>query len=110
MIFGKAKMEEFKQLHHQHPGGNFPQRNCLWELGLLLASYISRKWQFEWDKYPNKLHEINPSINKNHLSFETMHNQVVYTRCCIGHSRLTHGFLLEDKVPPTCNLCKAPRE
>ena len=64
-------------------------------------------WQATWDESPlNKLHEIAPIVNEprtHHLS--TRRDQSVFNRCRIGHSRLTHEFLLKGEPPPECIPC-----
>ena len=57
----------------------------------------------------NKLHEITPIVNEprtHHLS--TRRDQSVFNRCRIGHSRLTHKFLLKGEPPPECIPCNCP--
>lgn len=73
----------------------------------VLNSYISYKWQIEWDKCPdNKLYKICQPVKKRlFFSFSSRHDQVVYTRCRIGHSRLTHSFLLTGGEFPFCHFC-----
>ena len=41
-----------------------------------------------------------------HLS--TRRDQSVFNRCRIGHSRLTHEFLLKGEPPPECIPCNCP--
>lgn len=73
----------------------------------VLSSYIMDKWQAEWDDCAgNKLHDICNSVKQLITqSFSCRHDQVVYTRCRIGHSRLTHAFLLTGSEPPLCDFC-----
>ena len=33
---------------------------------------------------------------------------VVFTRLKIGHTRLTHGFLMAKDTPPVCEECQEP--
>ena len=33
--------------------------------------------------------------------------QVVLTRCCIGHSRLNHSYLLNNEERPECIQCNS---
>lgn len=68
----------------------------------LISLYITNKWQKEWDGYKNeKLYEINPSVKRSVFhNFNPRHDQVVFTRCQLVHSRLTCGFLLIDEIPP----------
>ena len=69
--------------------------------------HITAMWQATWDKSPlTKLHEIAPIVNEprtHHLS--TRRDQSVFNRCRIGHSRLTHEFLLKGEPPPECIPC-----
>ena len=38
----------------------------------------------------------------------TRRDQSVFNRCRIGHSRLTHEFLLKGEPPPECIPCNCP--
>lgn len=78
------------------------------DLKQTINEYIRNKWQSEWDQcLNNKLHEINPDVKKKlNLCFENRWNQVIYTRCRIGHSKITHKFLLLGENPPKCSFCQ----
>ena len=73
-----------------------------------IQKYIKQHWQAEWDEFPNnKLHRITPFVDgllRPHLEYRQ--DQVVLTRCCIGHSRLTHVFLLKGEPQPECVSCQ----
>ena len=73
----------------------------------IIRKHITAMWQATWDESPlNKLHEIAPIVNEprtHHLS--TRRDQSVFNRCRIGHSRLTHEFLLKGGPPPECIPC-----
>ena len=73
----------------------------------IIRKHITAMWQNTWDESPlNKLHEIAPIVNQprtHHLS--TRRDQSVFNRCRIGHSRLTHEFLLKGEPPPECIPC-----
>lgn len=46
-----------------------------------------KEWKDKWDQCcRNKLNKINPVVGEKHW------DHINYTRCCIGHSRLTHTF------------------
>ena len=68
----------------------------------IIRKHITAMWQNTWDESPlNKLHEILPIVNEprtHHLS--SRRDQSVFNRCRIGHSRLTHEFLLKGEPPP----------
>ncbi|KAJ8050098.1 hypothetical protein HOLleu_03168 [Holothuria leucospilota] len=74
-----------------------PQINC----------YIKSKWQELWDSFPeNKLYRVKPTV-------ETVSNAVprkrrddlVLTRARIGHTYLTHSYLLHGDERPYCIPC-----
>ena len=76
----------------------------------IIREHITAMWQATWDESPlNKLHQITPIVNEprtHHLS--TRRDQSVFNRCRIGHSRLTHEFLLKGEPPPECIPCNCP--
>ena len=63
-----------------------------------------------WDcRDGNKLHSIYPTVgtvkgSKNMSRYDS----VLLNRLRIGHSRLTHSFLLYGDGPPTCQSCGIP--
>lgn len=79
------------------------------DIAPVLCSYISDKWQADWTNcVGNKLRELCTTVKHGTIqSFSCRYDQVVYTRCRIGHSRYTHGFLLTGGEPPLCDLCGA---
>jgi len=62
----------------------------------LIMKYILKRWQDSWDQQIySKLHEMHSLVVKTPCSYgENRKEQVVLTRCRIGHSRLTHSYLL----------------
>lgn len=57
----------------------------------------------------NKLHDIKPKVG----SYTSIHivdrqEDVVLTRCRIGHSRLTYSYLLQREDQPECVPCQEP--
>ena len=64
----------------------------------LIMTYIFKRWQDSWDQQIyNKLHEIHSLVGKNPCSSgQNRKEQVVLTRCRIGHSRLTHSYWLNN--------------
>ena len=54
----------------------------------------------------NKLRKIKDSIMKWKLPEQKdRRNEVVLCRLWLGHTKLTHGYLIERKDPPLCNTC-----
>ena len=72
---------------------------------------FSKKWQNSWDEeYNNKLHSIqsNLSVPWNKCYRDDRREEVVLTRCRIGHTHLTHCYLLKGEDMPQCIPCAAP--
>ena len=76
----------------------------------IIRKHITAMWQNTWDESPlNKLHEIAPIVNEprtHHLC--TRRDQCIFKSCQIGHSCLTHEFLLKGELPPECIPCNCP--
>ena len=71
--------------------------------------YILSKWQLSWDRATfNKLHEIKPVLGKNTIYRSLRRDEVVLTRLRIGHTRLTHSYLLKREDQPFCISCNEP--
>ena len=77
-----------------------------------VKSFIKEKWQERWDRKHNeerpiKLHDINPFLKPFYSTHLSRNDEVLMHRLRIGHTRLTHRYLMEDplkRVPP-CNFC-----
>jgi ribonuclease HI len=67
-------------------------------------------WQDEWDScVPNKLHDITPQL----VAWPNRHRsdrreEVVLARARIGHTHLTHSYLLKREDMPECVGCCCP--
>ena len=72
----------------------------------LIVKYILKRWQDSWDQQiHNKLHEMHSLVGKTPCSYgKNRKEEVVLTRCGIGHSRLTHSYLLNNEERPECIL------
>ena len=71
---------------------------------------ISEEWQEIWDCCAdNKLRAIKPTVGgykrKTSLS---RHDCVLINRLRIGHTRLTHSYLLLSDDQPECGTCQCP--
>ena len=74
---------------------------------ICIEKYILKRWQNSWDQQIYiKLHEIHSLVDKSHCSYgQNRKDQVVLTRCHIGHDRLTHSYLLNNEERPECIPC-----
>ena len=66
--------------------------------------YILSKWQLSWVRATfNK-----PVLGKNTIYRSLRREEVVLTRLRIGHTRLTHSYLLKREDQPFCISCNEP--
>ena len=76
------------------------------DLKPLSAKYVYQIWQEEWDEtvlVSNKFHEILWKLPDKLLSFcNTRKENTVLKRLRIGHSYLTHSFILRKEEAPVC--------
>jgi len=65
-------------------------------------------WQDSWDSTPtNKLFSIKPVLGKNKLHTSLCRrDETVITRLRIGHSQMTHSYLLSRESQPVCDHYK----
>ncbi|GFX91367.1 hypothetical protein TNCV_3688311 [Trichonephila clavipes] len=63
-------------------------------------------WQSNCDQQTeNKLHTIMPILAPTASSSSNCREQVIWTRLCLGHTRLMHRHLLVGEPPPYCEKC-----
>jgi ribonuclease HI len=76
----------------------------------LIHKYIMAKWQHQWDSSENnKLYTIQPKIGEWHQSFRpSRREEIVLARLRIGHSHITHSYLLRNDDMPECVSCQCP--
>ena len=79
----------------------------------VIRNYVKKKWQARWSS-PNLLNnkkykKIRNSVDHWPSSFQSVRKiEVVLSRLRIGHTHVTHSFLLEGKDAPVCAQCQLP--
>ena len=72
-----------------------------------IRNVIKTKWQTLWNnEIENKLQRIKPTLGKPIENILCRKDQAVLTRCRIGHTRITHSYLMKKENRPICNTCK----
>jgi kelch-like protein 2/3 len=68
---------------------------------------VTSRWQRLWDEYPeNKLYQIQPKVDaKYKFSSRNRREEIIFARLRIGHSYLTHRYLLARDPIPVCIPC-----
>nr|CAD7599540.1 unnamed protein product [Timema genevievae] len=73
---------------------------------------VLRTWHEQWvsTSAQNKLRSIRDGVSRWPCSIRKSRREVVIgtTRLLVGHTFLTHGFLLRGDPPPVCEFCDAP--
>ena len=72
-----------------------------------INGYAKSKWQELWDSFPeNKLHQVKPTIGTlGNATPRKRRDDLVLTRARIGHTYLTHAYLLHGEERPYCIPC-----
>lgn len=71
-----------------------------------IRKYVQNKCQTIWDEQTfNKLHEIKPVFTHKYTTNLNRKEQVRITRLRIGHTRLTHSYILNNDAKPFCVPC-----
>ena len=75
-----------------------------------INKYILEEWQTSWNNsIGNKLLDIKPTIGKYQSVVRNIRKEeVVLARLRLGHTRVTHSYLLQGEEQPQCVGCDAP--
>ena len=76
-----------------------------------IQKLLQNKWQESWNaETNNKLHTVKPVLGEWCPAYQpTRRDEVVLARLRIGHSYLTHSYLLKrGEDPPECVFCQEP--
>ena len=69
-----------------------------------INKYISDKWQTIWNEAKfDKLREVEPIVKRPRVIHKlSRREEIVLARLRIGHTRITHSYLLKRDDQPTC--------
>jgi len=78
------------------------------DLQPIIQQYVRKLWSDFWSlQFENKLHAVQPILGWSMWSCrERRREEIVLCRLRIGHSFLTHRYLLAGKYPPECISCQ----
>ena len=72
----------------------------------LILTHVNSCWQHSWNQDTNnKLHNIQPLIKPFVLKRLPRRDEVIIHRLRVGHTHLTHSYLLKKENPPECEFC-----
>ena len=70
---------------------------------------VKRAWRSSWESLNgNKLREILPRIPTNYIDNHPRHWSIKLNRLKVGHTRLTHEYLIKKEEQPYCEDCIVP--
>ena len=71
------------------------------------TEYVKKEREKQWENVPtNKLKEIVPKlVEHRQIQCTNRRDEVILTRLRIGHSRLTHSYLMKGEPAPKCIGC-----
>src|SRR5208282_5068486 len=73
----------------------------------LLHAVTLSCWQQSWDlQTGNKLHAIVPKVGPMESYGLPRRDEIKIRRLRIGHTRLTHSYLMKGENPPQCTCCQ----
>ena len=74
-----------------------------------INKYILEEWQTSWNNsIGNKLLDIKPTIGKYQSVVRNIRIEEVLARLRLGHTRVTHSYLLQGEEQPQFVGCNAP--
>ena len=74
-----------------------------------INKYILEEWQTSWNNSNgNKLLDIKPTIGEHQSVVRNIRKEVVLARLRLGHTRVTHSYLLLGEEQPQCVGSDAP--
>ena len=74
----------------------------------IFNQYIFSTWQDDWNgAVANKLHSVKPVLGDWQSSYRRCRkDEVVLCRARIGHTYVTHSYILKKDPPPQCEHCQ----
>ena len=73
----------------------------------LIRTHVLKQWQSSWSlETENKLLAIEPTVNITKSYWLPRRDEIIIHRLRIGHTFLTHGYLLKRDSSPQCSACQ----
>lgn len=79
-----------------------------YDLKRIFKTTVRDLWQRHWSSQRTKLHKIEATIKTNNLPELPRRTGSILRRLRIGHTLLTHKYLMVHEHPPLCEDCNEP--
>ena len=90
-------------------------RNCLKpiphsDMKSVIKNQVYISWKVFWDSLShNKLKNIGTQIDRKSFSnFQNRLEEIKFTRMRLGHTKISHSFILKNEDPTLCTVCHIP--
>ena len=79
------------------------------DLKPIINKFLHTKWQQQWrNNIHKKFFQIQLTLGEWRPAFRKSKREQVISWLCIGHTRLTHSFILKQEQQPQCLTCQTP--
>ncbi|VVC35733.1 Hypothetical protein CINCED_3A015917 [Cinara cedri] len=76
------------------------------DIRTLIINKCQLRWYQKWTSYHTKLNQIKHNIDNWMFPSEIPRKfEVILTRLRIGHTQISHSFLMAKEEPPICTAC-----
>ncbi|XP_025416330.1 uncharacterized protein LOC112687685 [Sipha flava] len=75
---------------------------------IVINTYINNKCHSHWRQLNTKLNQIKNNTNLWTNSGLSRKDETTINRLRIGHTHLTHSYLMSNDEPPSCDTCRVP--
>ncbi|ESO09997.1 hypothetical protein HELRODRAFT_167833 [Helobdella robusta] len=105
-IEGNERVDQLAAQAHLDPRSNIAIP--YYDIRVMTNDLICSKWQKEWDKITNFLKIVMPELNSSQntkINELSRNNLNIINRLKLGHSKITHSWILNKTNPPICENC-----
>ena len=74
----------------------------------IISDSLFSSWNSRWISINTQLREIFPTLRGTPRLKFRRNQEVVHNRLLTGHTRLTHGYLMDNNIRPSCLWCCEP--
>lgn len=104
-IPGNEEADLLAKTAHESPDAKDAQLFVYEDLKHLIKTHIIENWQSTWNESNSHLRKIQKTVGKQLPLPEDRKSQVILSRLRLGHTKLTHSWILQRTPQPSCDFC-----